>query len=94
MSGQRIDVWLHRARFCKTRSGAARLIADGGVRLVREGQVRRLEKGSSEVAVNDMLVFALAGKMRSVRVAALPARRGPPAEAQALYVELDAEQLA
>src|SRR5690606_17188015 len=34
---QRIDVWLFRARFAKTRAAAARLVGEGGVRVVREG---------------------------------------------------------
>ena len=29
---QRIDLWLFRARFAKTRAAAARLVSEGGVR--------------------------------------------------------------
>jgi ribosome-associated heat shock protein Hsp15 len=38
----------------------------------------------------DGLVFAIAGRVHAVRVEALGVRRGPPAEARALYSDLDA----
>lgn len=91
---QRIDVWLVRARFAKTRAAAARLVAEGGVRLVHNGQPRRLEKPSVDVAPGDALVFPQSDKLRAVRVVKLAARRGPAAEARALYSELDADALA
>ena len=91
---QRVDVWLWRARLSKTRAAASRLVAEGGVRLIREHAVRRLDKPSVELAVGDALVFASAGKVRAVRVLGLSARRGPAAQARALYDELDAAALA
>lgn len=94
MTRQRVDLWLHRARFAKTRAGAARLIAEGGVRLVHDGLARRLEKPSAEVEPGDALVFPQRGRLIAVRIEALSARRGPAAEARLLYVELDAEALA
>jgi ribosome-associated heat shock protein Hsp15 len=91
---QRIDVWLFRARFAKTRAEAARLISEGGVRLVHDGVPRRLEKPSVEVQVGDALMFPQRAKLIAIKVVALGARRGPPAEARSLYSELDAEALA
>lgn len=91
---QRIDVWLFRARFLKTRAAASRLVAEGGVRIVHDGVPRRLEKPSVEVAPGDTLLFAHSGKLVAIKVKALGARRGPVAEARALYSELDAETLA
>jgi ribosome-associated heat shock protein Hsp15 len=91
---QRVDVWLHRARFAKTRAAAARLISEGGVRLVRDGQTRRLEKPSAEVEAGDALLFPQRGRLVAIQVAALGHRRGPPAEARQLYSEVDAEALA
>lgn len=85
----RADVWLWRARFCKTRSLAARLIEDGKVRLARAGQETRLDKPARTVKVGDGLVFAIAGRLHAVRIEALGARRGPPAEARELYSPLD-----
>ena len=91
---QRIDVWLFRARFAKTRAAATRLVAEGGARIVHDGVPRRVEKPSVEVTPGDALVFPHGGKLLAIRVAALGARRGPPAEARGLYSELDAETLA
>ncbi|MGQ0531252.1 MAG: S4 domain-containing protein [Caulobacteraceae bacterium] len=91
---QRIDIWLFRARFAKTRAAAAQLIAEGGMRIVHDGVPRRLEKSSIEVGPGDALLFPQRGKLVAIRVEALGPRRGPPAEARMLYRELDAETLA
>jgi len=88
---QRVDLWLFRARFAKTRAAAARLVAEGGVRLVRDGASRPLEKPSTEVGVGDALLLSILGQLRAVRVERLAPRRGPPAEARALYSEAPAE---
>lgn len=85
---QRIDVWLHRARFAKTRAAAARLVAEGGVRVVRDGASRAVDKASAEVAVGDGLVLPARGAVRTVRVEGLGARRGPAVEARLLYTEV------
>jgi ribosomal 50S subunit-recycling heat shock protein len=85
----RADVWLWRARFCKTRSLAARLIDEGRVRLARAGQETRLDKPARPVKVGDGLVFAIAGRLHAVKVEALGERRGPPAEARELYSPLE-----
>jgi ribosomal 50S subunit-recycling heat shock protein len=89
-SACRVDVWLWRARFFKSRSLAARFIEDGRVRLARaesNGEVR-LDKPSRTVRPGDGLVFALGGRLVAVRVADLGERRGPAREAQALYAPL------
>jgi ribosomal 50S subunit-recycling heat shock protein len=85
----RADVWLWRARLCKTRTLAARLVEEGRVRLTRAGQETRLDKPARSVKPGDLLVFAIAGRVHAVRIEALGARRGPPAEARALYAPLD-----
>lgn len=84
----RVDVWLWRARFFKTRSMAARFVDEGRVRLTRSGQESRLEKCSRPVKVGDQLVFAVGGRLIAVVVEALGDRRGPPAEARTLYSAL------
>lgn len=86
----RVDVWLWRARFFKTRALAARMVEEGRVRLLRAagGEVR-LDKPSRCVRAGDGLVFALGGRLVAVRVCALGERRGPAGEAQALYAPLD-----
>jgi ribosomal 50S subunit-recycling heat shock protein len=85
----RVDVWLWRARFFKTRSMAARFVDEGRVRLTRTGQENRLDKCSRPVKVGDQLVFAIGGRLIAVRVEALGERRGPPAEARTLYSPLE-----
>ncbi|MFN3523807.1 MAG: RNA-binding S4 domain-containing protein [Phenylobacterium sp.] len=84
----RIDVWLWRARFFKTRSLAAKFADEGRVRLTRAGQESRIDKCSRAVRVGDRLVFAVGGRLVDVAVAALGERRGPPAEARGLYSPL------
>jgi ribosome-associated heat shock protein Hsp15 len=85
----RADVWLWRARFCKTRSLAARLIEDGRVRLTRAGMHSRLDKPARTVRPGDGLVFAIGGRLHAVRIVSLGERRGPAAEARALYSALE-----
>lgn len=85
----RIDVWLWRARFAKTRAAAVRLVSEGGVRVVRQdGASRALDKPSAEIAPGDTVLFPQHGVIRSVAVKAIGARRGPPAEARTLYGEV------
>ena len=85
----RVDVWLWRARFFKTRSLAARAVDDGGVRLSRGGARATLDKPSRPVHCGDVLAFAQGARWLAVRVEALGARRGPAAEAQGLYSVLN-----
>ena len=85
----RVDVWLWRARFFKTRGLAARFIEDGRVRLLRGGVETRLDKPSRSVRPGDGLVFAIGGRIVSVRVEAVGERRGPAVEARGLYAELE-----
>ena len=87
--GCRIDVWLWRARFFKTRALAARFVDGGRVRIVRAVGEARLDKASRTVKVGEGLVFAVGGRLVAIRVEALGERRGPPAEAQSLYARLD-----
>ena len=85
----RIDVWLWRARFFKTRSLSARVCDDGRVRLTRGGVETRIDKPSRAVKLGDQIIFALGGRLTAVRVEALGERRGPPTEARLLYSPLD-----
>ena len=84
----RVDVWLWRARFFKTRSMAARFVENGRVRMTRSGVETRLDKSSRSVKVGDQLVFAVGGRLIAVAVAGLGERRGPPGEARGLYSTL------
>ncbi len=86
----RIDVWLWRARFFKTRALAARAVEDGRIRRGRNGETTRIDKVSRPVKVGDEVVFTQNGRLICVAVAAMGDRRGPPAEARALY-EIDGD---
>ena len=85
----RIDIWLWRARFAKTRGVAAALVERGAVRLTHQGRETRLDKPSRLVHPDDEITFVLNGNVRSLRVEALGDRRGPATEARALYTELN-----
>ncbi|HEX5776601.1 MAG TPA: RNA-binding S4 domain-containing protein [Caulobacteraceae bacterium] len=84
----RADVWLWRARFFRTRSLAARFLDEGRVRMTRGGVETRLDKASRALKPGDAVVFALGGRLIAVRIEALGERRGPPAQARALYSPL------
>lgn len=81
----RIDVWLWRARFFKTRSMAAKFVDEGKVRRTRDDETIRLDKASRKAKVGDELVFMLGGRLVGLTVAALGVRRGPASEARGLY---------
>lgn len=80
----RLDKFLWFARIVKTRA-LAQALAEGG-RLRISG--RTVDRAHAPVRVGDVLSFAVHGRVRVLRVEALPARRGPPPEARALYAEL------
>ncbi len=80
----RIDKWLWHARFFKTRSLAARQVAEGKVRV----NSVKISKPARAVAPGDVLTFSQANAIRVVRIVALGLRRGPAPEARALYEDL------
>ena len=86
----RIDVWLWRARFFKTRSLAARIVEEGGVRLSRGMGSATVDKPSRPVRRGDVLAFSQGAHWLAVRVEDLGERRGPASEAQELYARLEA----
>ena len=81
---QRLDKWLWFVRVVKTRTLAAKLVAEGGVRLNR----LRVEKPSATVRPGDVLTIAVHDRVRILKVVAPGVRRGPPPEAQLLYEDL------
>ncbi len=86
----RIDLFLHRIRLVKSRTLAQALVEEGTTRI--DG--RRVMKPSDAVRVGSVLALPLRGRVRVIRVLALPDRRGPPAEARAAYREIDGETAA
>ncbi|HTN39881.1 MAG TPA: RNA-binding S4 domain-containing protein [Asticcacaulis sp.] len=81
----RLDVWLWRARFFKTRSLSAKACESGHIRLERFGKVARVEKASMIVKPDDRLIFALGTRLFDIVIADAGERRGPASEAQNLY---------
>jgi len=84
---QRLDKFLWFARIAKTRVLAQALAENGRIRL--NGRI--VDRAHAPVRAGDVLSFAQRGAVRVLKVEALPARRGPPAEARALYCELTSE---
>ena len=82
----RLDVWLWRARFFKTRALAAKACEAGAIRLERFGRIGRVEKAALNVRPGDRLIFALGARLIDVEIRAAGERRGPASEAQTLYV--------
>jgi ribosome-associated heat shock protein Hsp15 len=80
----RLDKWLWYARFVKTRSQASRLCAEGGVRV--NGIIA--DKPAAAIQPGHVLTFALGRHIRVIEIVATGVRRGPAAEAQALYRDL------
>ena len=81
----RIDLWLHRCRFFKSRSQATAAVTGGHVRLngERTSPGTRVKLEDRIELVRDRLPYAMT-------VTALPARRGPAAEARQCYEEDEA----
>jgi len=81
----RLDRFLWFARLAKTRPFAQALAASGHVRI--DG--RAVDRPAAPVRPGNVLTFAdHRGAVRVLRIDALPARRGPPAEARACYADL------
>lgn len=80
----RLDKFLWFARIVKTRALAQKLAEESRLRL--SGRV--IDRAHAAVKVGDVLSFAVHGRVRVLRVEAIPVRRGPPAEARLLYSEL------
>ena len=81
----RIDRYLYCIRLVKSRTLAQALVAQGTTRI--DG--KRIEKPSEPVRAGSTIALPLRGRVRVIRVLALPERRGPPSEARAAYAEID-----
>ena len=80
----RLDKFLWFARLVKTRSFAQEVAEAGHMRI--DG--RTVDRAHAPVRVGNVLSFPLQGRVRVIRVAALPARRGPASEARMCYEDL------
>ncbi|MDF2493496.1 S4 domain-containing protein [Sphingomonas sp.] len=83
----RLDRYLWFVRLAKTREIAQDMAVQGRLRI--DG--RRIERAHAPVRVGNILTFMKAGSVRVLQIEALPLRRGPAAEAQACYRELEAK---
>lgn len=81
----RLDVFLFRTRFFKSRGLASDAITSKGLRLTRNDQVRRIDKPSTTTVPDDILSFTRGKAIITLRVVSLPERRGPASEAAASY---------
>jgi ribosome-associated heat shock protein Hsp15 len=81
---QRLDKWLWFARFAKSRTLAAKLVASGFVRV--NGQ--RVDNSAKALGVGDVITLALHRTTVVIRVEDLGHRRGPAAEARLLYTDM------
>jgi len=81
----RLDKWLWHARFARTRSLAAKLVAQARFRI----NGNPTEKAHHAVRPGDVLTFPLGPYIRVIKVLALGVRRGPAPEARLLYEDLD-----
>ncbi|WP_156681408.1 RNA-binding S4 domain-containing protein [Sphingomonas profundi] len=80
----RLDKFLWFARLAKTRSFAQETAEAGHLRI--DGRV--VDRAHAAVRAGNVLSFPLHGRVRIIRVEALPPRRGPAAEARACYTDL------
>lgn len=87
----RLDIWLWRARFFKTRALATDYVSRKGVRLTRTGQIRKVSKPGARISVGDILTFYKAKQIQTIEIIEFGDRRGPASEAQALYSTVESD---
>ncbi|PKP72873.1 MAG: RNA-binding protein [Alphaproteobacteria bacterium HGW-Alphaproteobacteria-6] len=81
----RLDKWLWQARAFRSRSLAAAAVLAGRVRI----NGVPTQRPADAVGPGDVLTFSQGSMVRLWRVRAAGTRRGPAAEAQGLYDDLD-----
>jgi ribosome-associated heat shock protein Hsp15 len=81
---QRLDQWLCFARLTKSRTLAQALIERGKVRINRDKATR----ASQMLKTGDVVTLSVGPRVRVFEIKGIGVRRGPAAEAQALYQEL------
>ena len=85
----RLDKWLWYARFFKTRSLATKQISSGKLRI--NGEVT--SKPHRHAQIGQILTFAQGNHIRVIRIDEIGQRRGPAAEAELLYTDLDPTEI-
>lgn len=84
----RLDVWLWRARFYKTRALSTAQIAKRGARITRNTLTRKTTKPGATLMIGDIVTFGRSVHIRTVEVLGFGQRRGPATEAMKLYNEV------
>ena len=85
----RLDKWLWQARLFKSRSLSAAAIEAGRIRL----NGNTVFKPAHSVGPRDVLIFANDAEICVIRIVDCGTRRGPAAEAQALYCAKDGKNV-
>lgn len=80
----RIDKYLWFVRLTKTRGLAQAIVTAGRMR----ASGRLIERAHALVHVGEVLTFPLNGRVRIIRIDAIPERRGPAPEARMCYTDL------
>jgi ribosome-associated heat shock protein Hsp15 len=80
----RLDKFLWFARLAKTRTFAQEVAEAGHMRI--DGRV--VDRAHAAVRIGNVLSFPLHGRVRIIRIEALPERRGPATEARMTYTDL------
>lgn len=81
---ERLDKFLFFSRALKSRTLAQKIIETGAIRVNSE----RTERSDHKVGAGDVLTMTLHGRIVIWRILDAGTRRGPAAEAQALYEDL------
>ena len=81
---KRLDVWLWRSRFYRTRLLAQRACLNGQIRI----NSRRVVKCHHLLREGDFLTLLQGKRIRVVQIVAMPERRGPASEAQKCYEDV------
>ena len=84
MDKQRVDKWLFFSRAVKSRTLAQKLIETGAVRV----NSARTLRADHQVGAGDVLTMTIHSRLLVWKILNPGTRRGPPAEAQALYEDL------
>ena len=80
----RVDKWLWRARFFRSRSLATAMVSARRLRINSQPTA----KPHARVHPGDVLTFPKGDHIRVIEVGAISTRRGPAAEARTLYTDL------
>jgi len=83
----RLDKWLWYARVVKSRTLAQKLIASGAVRI----NSTRVTQSDFLISPEMVLTLTVRDRLRILKIRACGTRRGPAAEARALYLDLSPE---